>query len=213
MIGGLECANAGTVYTQDFTGGTSDNQIPSSSYWNDPTGAHGYYTDAITQSSGTIFGGIFGNSIPVDVTGSGYFLFEGTGGGSTVGSIIFQSASFAVAQNTNYNVSFYVTNADTINLAALQPELSGTLLGSPVSAVGTYTTNGWQQFTFSWNSGSNTSTSFILNDFQTNTTGNDFGVDDFSVSTSAVPEPATLLLLGTGLAALMGFRRRASKRT
>jgi hypothetical protein len=153
------------------------------------------------MSAGAAYGGIFGNGIGSDVSGAGYFLFEGTGG-SVAGTIMFQSPNFAVTQNTNYKVSFYLTNEDPTNVASLQPELDGQSLGSPVSAVGTWGTNGWQQFTFSWNSGSNTTAAVILNDLQSTSTGNDFGVDDISVS-PATPEPATVALLGIGVFGLL----------
>ena len=210
MVGWVGQAKAGDVYSQNFDSGSSDSVVPASTYWNDPTGAQGAYTGAITKSSGSAYGGIFGNAIPVDASGSGYFLFEGTGGPSTLGTIIFQSPSFNVAQNTNYTVGFALTNEDPINVASLQPEIGGMLLGSPVSAAGTWTTNGWQVFDFSWNSGSNTTASLIINDFQTNTTGNDFGVD--SILVSSVPEPATLILFGVGAVSVLVISRLSRKR-
>jgi len=186
VIGAMVClggalANAQVVYSQNFDSGTSDSVVPAATYWNDPTGAAGNYTGAITKSSGAAYAGIFGNGIPVDAGGSGYFLFEGTGNPTTVGTIIFQSPTFAVAPNTNYTISFYLTNEDGISPASLQPQIGAQLLGAPVSAAGTYTTNGWQKFSFTWNSGANFTASLIINDLNMNTTGNDFGVDAISV--------------------------------
>lgn len=39
----------------------------------------------------------------------------------------------------------------------------------------------------------------------------DLGIDGLSITTDAVPEPATLLLFGTGLAGLAGYRRTKKK--
>jgi hypothetical protein len=90
----------------------------------------------------------------------------------------------------------------------VQPEIDGSLLGSPVSPVGTFGSNGWQQFSFSWNSGANTSASLILHDFTTTTAGNDFGLDNIDVSSSSVPEPSSLAFLGVGSLAALSRRRR-----
>jgi hypothetical protein len=82
------------------------------------------------------------------------------------------------------------------------------LLGSPVSPVGTFGSNGWQKFTFAWNSGGNTSASLILHDFTATAIGNDFGTDDILVQ-AAVPEPGSLTLLcGALVTASLALRRR-----
>ncbi len=96
----------------------------------------------------------------------------------------------------------------------MQPEIGGSLLGSPVTP-GTFWSDfespglpsGWQQFTFSWNSGSNTSASLILHDHTDQGSGNDFGIDDISVAT-ATPEPGTLALAGLAFAAALLRRKR-----
>src|SRR5579863_4406282 len=123
LAGGLQRAEAGSGYFQNFDSGSSDSVVPSSSYWDDPTGAHGDYTGAITKNSNSAYGGIFVTGIDSDVSGAGYFLFEGTGGPGTVGTVMFQSPTFSVFQNTNYTVSFYLTNQNLTNVASLQPEI------------------------------------------------------------------------------------------
>jgi PEP-CTERM motif len=198
-------ANASTVYSENFDTG-NDNQVKSG-YWYDPLGSAGNYTGAVVATSSGAYGNIFGNSIPVDASGSGKFLFEGTGN-FQVGSIIFQSSNFSVDANTLYTVSLALTNVNTINNALIQPEIDGQLLGSPVSAAGTYTTDGWQTFSFTWNSGSNTTASLILHDFQSNSTGDDFGVDSISVASTATPEPSSLMLFSIASASLAGWRWR-----
>jgi len=152
--------------------------------------------------------------IPNDVSGTGYFLMEGTQNSPLPGETEFYiGPTFAVAPNTLYTVSFYATSADRIYEASLQPEIDGSLLGSPVTP-GTFwpyfessgLPSGWQQFSFGWYSGSNTSASVILNDFTDQGIGNDFGIDDISVAT-ATPEPGTLALAGLAFAAAL-LRRK-----
>jgi hypothetical protein len=210
----LTCApkTARADYVQNFDSGSAT-FTASDPYWLDPNAANGFITQ--TTNNPAIwpgFPGAFSTDINADAGGSGYFLFDGTftypGGGNipAASNQFFISPTFSVNPNTNYVVGFNLTNADTngVNLASIQPEIGGSLLGFPVSPIGTWTSNGWQSFGYLWNSGSNTSASLILHDFAPSTAGNDFGIDNSSVT--AVPEPATAALL-FGAAGLL-IRRR-----
>ena len=206
---GAGSASAGVAYSQNFDSGSAT-FTTNDPYWLDQALANGY----IIKSTTAVSAFSFGAAIPVDVSGSGYFLFDGTASYPGNGTIppgqdqFFISPTFSVKANTSYAVSFYLTDANNINNPQVQPELDGTLLGSPVSPVGTYGSNGWQQFTFTWNSGSNTSASLILHDFVQTPDGNDFGVDNILVQST--PEPAALpLMLGlTGFSVFAVRRRR-----
>ncbi|MGA2443502.1 MAG: PEP-CTERM sorting domain-containing protein [Tepidisphaeraceae bacterium] len=204
-------------YSQDFNTGSATYTV-NDPYWLDPNSANGFITQ--TTYNPAIWPGnpsAFSTDINQDVSGNGYFLFEGTylyNGGTVIptgNDEFFISPTFSVSPNTNYSVSFYLTNADTngIAVASVQPQIDGTLLGSPVSAVGTWGSNGWQQFTFSWNSASNASASLILHDFTTTASGNDFGIDNISVS--AVPEPASASLFLLGATGFLTRRHRAAR--
>jgi hypothetical protein len=194
-------AHAAVTFSENFDTGsatfTTDN-----AYWTTPSEDNG----SIVQNSGQVGG--FPDVITHDASGNGYFLFEGTTFTPPSGATEFYiSPTFSVTENTIYTVSFSLTNQNDTNNASVQPELDGTLLGSPVSAAGVYPSPGWQTFSFTWNSGSNTNAALILNDFTDTGFGNDFGIDNILVAT-AVPEPATLLILTTSIAGLVASRRR-----
>jgi hypothetical protein len=216
----LVIGTAKADYVENFTNGIDF--TVNDPFWLDNTRSNGFITTTTTTPA--IFPGFPGSfdfEIPSGVGGSGNFLFDGTyfyDGPSNpdipVGhDEFFISSSFAVVPNTVYDVTFYATDANGINNPSIQPEIDGTLLGSPVSPLGDWATNGWQQFTFTWNSGSNTSASLILHDYQTNVVGNDFGVANISVTPT--PEPGySVLLVGLGLALItLSYGKRARRTT
>jgi hypothetical protein len=213
---------ASVLYLENFNAGTAlsaDSLVDYgaiASYWTSNADQNGN----VVKNTGSV--GSFGSDIPQDASGSGYFLFEGTAADSSA-TTFFVSSSIAVAQNTDYTLTFDLVNATTCNVsfynftncsAQVQATVGGNALGT-VSAAGDYSLgNQWQQFSFNFNSGSNTSVSIQLDDKFTGVdgygsgTGNDFGVDDISLSTA--PEPSTLGLFGAGalLAVLGGLKRR-----
>ncbi len=218
-IGVAARVRADVVYSDNFSNGITF--TVNDPYWLDNNRANGFVTQ--TTNTSAIWPGSpgeFGNDIPQGVSPGGYFLFEGTYNysGSSVNipaghDEFFISPTFDVNPNTIYSVSFYATNADAINIASIQPELGGSLLGSPISPPGDYQNgNVWQQYTFTWNSGSNTSASLILHDYQQSPDGNDFGIANIQVA--SVPEPSSIILLCVGAAGLAGFTnsRRSTAR-
>jgi len=217
-------ASASTVYSQNFDTGSAT--FTTDPYWAPGSNSNG----AICTSTNTIGcdGGAFGTEITQDETNppNGYFLFEGTGGTfpSPPQTIFFESPSFAVTTFTNYSITFFLTNANTSPAgagqqnASVQADIDG-LLNSPVTANGYYsdgiTGDQWQQFTFTWSSGTHTSAQLILHDFTATTVGNDFGIDGIVISSTGAtaPEPGTFALFSVGaLAGLAWFRRKAASR-
>lgn len=154
-----------------------------------------------------------GAEIPVDQSGSGYFLLNRTGGGGGPfrGEIWGTSSPISVSPGRTYEFSFFLTNENSINNAIIQPKINGLDVGTPVSADGTYLTNGWQQFVVSWNSGAETTADLSLfNVIATNDGGGiDFGIDTIGLSsTSVVPEPSTWRFMVAGFCGVLAIVRR-----
>jgi hypothetical protein len=199
-------ARADIAFSQNFNSGPPI-ALGADPFWSDNSEDNGYVV-----KTNTGIGPFAMYPITHDASGNGYFLFDGTAGTAPSGQTVVFSASFAVTANTNYTVSFDLTNANNINVATIQAAMGGVLLGtSPVSANGYFTDGNskdqWQQFSFTWNSGSATSTTLALNNYTTTGTGNDFGIDNIQVAST--PEPstfATVIACGLGMIAY-GWRR------
>lgn len=175
------------------------------------------------ETGGTLAGNTFENgrivqsletAILGDRSGSGFFLHNRTGGGGGpfIGEVWGTTSPLSVVPGNTYEFAFYLTNENTINSARIQPTINGVSVGSPVSAVGTFLTNGWQRFSISWNSGAATTADLRLMNVQPQPDGfgNDFGIDDISF----IPEPSGFVLivfgafiLGLGLPVWRGRRR------
>lgn len=195
-------AQAQTVFSETFDAGVAS--FTGDPYWLDNASVNGFVT--MTTNTPLIQGGAFADSITTDASGAGYFLFNGTAGEIPSGQDQFYvSSSFAVEPNTDYILSFKLTNANLHSAAQIVPELGGTTLGT-FAAIGEFATDGWQSFTVGWNSGAATSASLILHDLETATLGNDFGLDEISIVAS--PEPASAALFAAGIAGMGLLRRR-----
>jgi hypothetical protein len=207
---GAGSANAGSVFLETFDSGSPSFTTDEDIYWLPGTLPDGNNTTNgyVVKTSSQLWP-FWGNNIPSDVSGTGYFLFEGTGDDNPNPALgeFYISPSFPVAPNTEYTVSFYLAAGSFWDFASVQPEIDGSLLGSPVSpAADSWAQCGiWQPFSFSWNSGSNISASLILHNYTPYGYGNDVGIDDISVAT---PEPGTLALAGLGFAAALLWRKR-----
>ena len=97
--------------------------------------------------------------IDQDQSGSGYFLYEGTYNGaasSYAGTFWRTFHPMPVKKNTDYVLSFYLTNSNSGNPAIVQPYVNGSPISTGVSAQGYWNDgivgDGWQQFASIWNS-------------------------------------------------------------
>lgn len=90
------------------------------------------------------------------------------------------SQQVTVQPNTNYAFSTWVQSLVYLNPASLQFYINGIPLGTPFAAGATACS--WQQFYTVWNSGGNTTATIKIVDQNMNWAGNDFALDDISLS-------------------------------
>ncbi len=122
--------------------------------------------------------------------------------GSPNANTIVWSETVNLAANTNYIFNAWEANAYPANPAQLSVSLNGVVLGSLFSVTGADT---WNLLQRSFNSGAGGKSTFAIVDVNLATAGNDFLLDDLSVTVA--PEPSSLLLLGTGIFTLLGVLR------
>jgi hypothetical protein len=204
-----------TLYQQDFQSPTGPN---GDIYFNVATPYNGI-TDGTGTGASFAGGSLLNGQIVTSVTGissgqggSGYFLFNNTAGpGSNYSSgmeIWGTQTGISVQQNSSYTFSFYLANDNNINNAVIQPIIDGVALSSGVTAAGVGT---WEQFSFTWNSGTNSTANLELTDLASNPVGNDFGVDTISLTgLTPLPELPIPGLLSLGLGVL-GLAQLASR--
>lgn len=108
-------------------------------------------------------------------TGTGQFMV--VNGSSTANTNVW-CQTVSVSPNTDYEFSTWVTSVSAGSPAMLQFSFNGTNVGSILNAPSTVGT--WDQFFYSWNSGSLTSVDICIVNQNTVLGGNDFGLDDIS---------------------------------
>lgn len=198
-------ADSNLIVNGDFSGGntgfSSDYTYGSVSggatYWigTSPADAPGAYLDW-----GTYLGPF----------GSGNMLIANGGAGNV------WSETLAVTSGTTYTFSYYGAQVDATSGSNPDLELfvNGTGVGSNVFPTNSPSNGGsWEQYTFTWSSGLDTSGIFTLVDLNTQFDYNDFAITDLSLTANSTPptttpEPGTLLMFGSGLFGLGVIRRR-----
>jgi hypothetical protein len=142
-------------------------------------------------------------------TGSG--LMMAVNGADIYGQgAILWSETVSVAPGTRYELSAWLATWFTnspIDLAELQFSINDQVVGTKV-ALGN--AGVWDQFSAIWNSGSATTAEIKIVDLNLEGGGNDFALDDISLTPTAVPEPASIViwsLLG-GVGCVVAYRRR-----
>jgi hypothetical protein len=142
------------------------------------------------------------------VSGGSSQMLIANGAASASDSVWSQNVS--VSPGKTYTISFYLAEISTpVSVADLAVNLGGTQIGS---ATAPSVIDTWQQYNFTWNSGSSTSVLLALNDLNTLGTYNDFAIDNISMSApvSGVPDqPSNLILLALCLPFVFAPRRKA----
>lgn len=164
-------------------------------------------------------------SVADHTSGVGQQMFVGNGA-PTAGQIVWQSPVIAIASLTDYFFEAFVMNvccntgypgANSDPLLTFSVSLDGgarqdlATLGLDGSEAGV-----WKGLSSTFNSGAATNAQLYLINANTIRAGNDFAVDDISLSTesivNSVPEPATwaMMILGFGMVGGAVRRKRRS---
>jgi gliding motility-associated-like protein len=110
--------------------------------------------------------------------------------GASPATMLWEEANLPVQPNTNYTFEFWASRADQV-----QPIFDIYFVGNVTGIINPATLNGvpytgtwmWDPYGVAvWNSGANTSVTLRVINLQTNSFGNDFGLDDFSFRTFCV---------------------------
>ncbi|MFT6184594.1 MAG: gliding motility-associated-like protein [Flavobacteriales bacterium] len=102
--------------------------------------------------------------------------------GSSIPNTNVWCQTIDVEPGTTYTITSWVQNVDTNPQNSiygnLEFQIDGVSQGTPILADG-----GWVEMTFEWDSGTNETIELCILSLQTEVGGNDFGIDDISVTT------------------------------
>jgi hypothetical protein len=174
------------VYNNDFNFG---NVGFTSQYGYCPTSGFCMYGDGnytVYNNPNELHNGFVGSD---HTTGTGNFLF--VNGHSIPGTSVWNQ-TINVEPNTDYEFSLWVTSLVNFSLAQLNFRVNNADIGVVFEAPSSL--NSWIEFKLIWNSGINTNASISIINQNTQTGGNDFGIDDISfIKVCPVPLPVDFI--------------------
>ncbi len=148
------------------------------------------------NTSNNVCGGQFVSwPITQDASGNGKFLFEGTTSGPNyTGNFYTVTLNQTWRAGYSYTIVFKVALGDNINSPNLQPKVNGVAIGSLVTPT---RLNSWQTLTFVYSPSANiVNPVFSLYNSQSSGSGNDFGIDEISITALSLSNnslPVTLV--------------------
>ena len=101
-----------------------------------------------------------------------------------------------VYPNSTYNLSAYIQELNQQNYPYLQWRVNGTNVGSATQAI--FIQCIWTQATATWSSGVNTSATFCIVDPTTQGNGNDFAIDDISITATGTMRDTVVVTVING---------------
>jgi hypothetical protein len=120
-------------------------------------------------------------------TGSATDAYLAVNGNTTIGN--FYSESVTLQAGAKYRISFWHQAASIANDYQLAAEvLSATNAVLASANTGAQNSLGWKLATIDFTSTSNQAVTFIIKNISTNTSGNDFSIDDISIQAIGCPD-------------------------
>jgi len=125
-------------------------------------------------------------------TGTGNMMVINGDTGS--GNLPFLCQTIPVTPYTDYSFSIWGATCVTSSPATLQLQINGFTIGSSLTLP--LTTGNWQQLATLWNSGPSTTATLCLVDQNSQVSGNDFAIDDFSFREICIVQDSVNIALG-----------------
>jgi gliding motility-associated-like protein len=162
-----QVAGVNLISNGNFSGGNTG--FSSAYTFAFPNSTEGQYWVGINPSSWN--GGL--SNCGDHTSGSGNMMMVN---GSPAPNSKIWSQTITVQLNTNYDFSGWISSLSSSNPAQLQFSINNVNLGNSIAAASS--TCQWNQFSSTWNSGSNTSATIAIVNNNTIAAGNDFALDD-----------------------------------